>query len=445
MAAIRAAQLGACVALVEEAEVGGVCLNRGCIPTKVLLASAELLSQIKRAADFGIQVTGASLDLDRVRARKRQVVLQLVNGVKLLLKSNGVTLVQGRGRLAGPRQVTVGNDVIEADRIIIATGSSPARLPVPGDDGPHIMYSDQALELDEVPQRLLVIGGGAIGVEMASIYNALGSQVSLVEMMPTLIPNEDQELGRLLARRLEAQGIKVLTGTTVSHMESAAERCRVTLDKGQALDVECVLVAVGRRPNSQDLGLESLGIRLNRGCIVVGNGQQTDVSGIYAIGDVTGGMLLAHLASAQGIVAAEAALGETPSVNLAVVPRCLFTHPEMAAVGMTEEQARAGGHSIIVGRFPLVASGRALTLGQTEGLVKVIADARTEQVLGLHILGPGASELVAEGALAIAMEATLEEMVTTIHAHPTLSEAVAEASLAARGLALHLPRRRSSP
>lgn len=446
VAAIRAAQLGAKVALVEEVEVGGVCLNRGCIPTKALLTSAELLSQIKRAADFGIQVTGVSLDLAKVRERKRQVVQQLVNGVKLLLKSNGVTVIQGRGKLApaqrrglaGPKRVAVGNDAIEAERIIVATGSSPATLPISGADGPGIWNSDQALELEEAPPRLLVIGGGAIGVEMASIYEALGSKVSVVEMMPTLVPNEDPELGRIMAKLLEARGIKVHTGTSASRIEADGGRSRAVLNNGQTIEAERVLVAVGRRPNTRDLGL-----KLNRGCIVAGKGQQTDIPGIYAIGDVTGGMLLAHMASAQGIVAVETALEGASSVNLAVVPRCLYTHPEMAAVGMNEEQAKAGGREIKVGRFPVVANGRALTLGQPEGLVKVVADARSEQVLGLHIIGPGASELVAEGALALAMEATLEEIVTTIHAHPTLSEAVAEASLAARGMALHIYRRRA--
>jgi dihydrolipoamide dehydrogenase len=446
VAAIRAAQLGARVVLIEKDEVGGVCLNRGCIPTKALLHIAQVMSTVRSASELGIGVGDVTLDYSQVIRRKDQAVQRLVNGVKLLLKSNGVETIKAAGRLVSPQSVEVVADGqvdrVEARAVIVATGSVPARLPVPGADEVDLWDSDRALEATKVPSSILIVGAGAVGVEWATIFNSFGAHVTLVEMMPNVVPLEDDEVAAVLERALKRRGVDVLTNSKVasfSRSEAGIVSVVTTPEGERRVETEEVLIAVGRRPNTSGLGLEELGVHLNRGWVVVDDTRRTNVPGLYAIGDVTGEHLLAHAASHQGIVAAENILGLESRYDSRVVPACTFTQPEIASVGLREREARARGLDIKVGKFPFSANGKAITMGDTEGMVKIIADARTEEVLGLHIIGPEASSMIPEGVLAMALEATLEELARTIHVHPTLPEAIMEAAWAAKGTPIHIP------
>lgn len=465
MAALRAARLGARVVLIEQDALGGTCLNRGCIPSKALLEVARTIRSLGRAGEMGIRVAGWSVDLEQVRRWRDRPVRLLARGVERLLQAAGVEVVRGRGVVAGPGAVDVLDvdtgaraDRVEAPRLFLAAGSLPAPLPLPGGG---YWDSDRALELPEVPPRLAVIGGGPIGVEMASVYAALGAEVFLIEMAPRLLPREDGEVGEALARALQRQGIRIHTATRVTGLDPLGGGYRLGLagpgpvgDTGggpavgtaggpggatgpAGLEVDRVLVAIGRRPASEGLGLENVG--LPAGWVRVDAGLQTAVPGVYAFGDITGRYLLAHAASAQGVVAAERALGHPPSVNLDLVPACTFTWPEVASVGLTEEAARAAGHDLLVGRFPFTASGKAAAMGERDGFVKVVADRGSRRLLGAHVIGPDASTLIHEAALGLAAGVTLADVERTIHAHPTLSESFAEACLAADGRALHLP------
>ncbi|HZU06857.1 MAG TPA: dihydrolipoyl dehydrogenase [Chloroflexota bacterium] len=447
VAAIRAAQLGMKVALVEREELGGVCLNKGCIPTKALLRTAELLAAFRRAADWGIHVENVRLDYPAAVQRRDAVVRSLRQGVAGLLKSQGVQVLAGQGRLQGPRTVEVTHDgttqTVEARHIVVATGSAPAIPPIPGADNPALVItSDDALALRELPRSIVVVGGGAVGAEWADIFHTFGCEVTLLEMMPTLLPTEDEEIGRTLARVFTRRGIKVLTGARVLAIETGANGGAVvhyTADGREAtVEGERVLMGVGRKPLTAALGLEAVGVRLDQGWIPVDDSLQTNVPGIYAIGDVTRHQLLAHVASHQGIVAVERMAGYNRRVDYNRVPNCIFTHPEVASVGLTEARAREAGYRVRVGRFPLAALGRAQTHGETEGLVKVVADERYGEILGVHIVAAAASDMIAEATLAMQLEATVDELAQTIHAHPTWPEALAEAALATKGLALHL-------
>jgi dihydrolipoamide dehydrogenase len=450
IAAVRAAQLGLKTAVVEREELGGICLNRGCIPTKAMLRSAEVLTTLQHAADYGVNAENVSFDYGKVIARRDKVVKQLTSGVGGLLKSYGVEVVRGSGRLAGGKVVVTGDSesTVNARNVIIATGSVPAKLPIPGVDGPNVIDSDGALALTEVPKSILIIGGGAIGCEWACVFAAFGSKVTLVEMLPTLLPLEDEDMGKTLARSLGRQGVTI---HTEARLEEIAEGDKgesvgvLTLKDGkqERVSAEKVLVGVGRKPNTDGLGLDGSGVKADRrGFIEVDDHLRTSVPNVYAIGDVTGKQLLAHLASHQGVVAAEAIAGTGHPMDYKVVPACTYTHPEVASVGLSEAKARDAGYDVRIGRFPFQASGRALTYGEAEGLVKVVADAKYGELLGVHIIGPQASELIPEAALGIRLEATLEDITTTIHAHPTLAEAVAEAAWAATGAALNLPKPR---
>ncbi|MGW4091584.1 dihydrolipoyl dehydrogenase [Nocardia sp. NPDC004750] len=466
VAAIRAAQRGLRVGLVEKERPGGVCLNWGCIPTKAMLRSAEIFQTITAAADFGVYADNVRYDFAAVRQRKDGIVKQLTDGVASLLAANGVTVIEGHARFTGPTSVEVfeagqspifpggpryaaaptatATRTISASDVIIATGSVPARLPIPGADLPGVITSDGAFGLTEVPGRLVVIGGSAVGAEWASLFASFGSQVTIVELQDTLVPLEDADIGAALGRSFTKRGITVLTGSTVETIaRTDALRVTVAGEHAGELDADVVLVGVGRRPNTADLGLDRAGIDTDpRGFIPVDERLSTGVEHVYAIGDVTGRALLAHVASHQGLTAADVIAGHPAHIDYTAIPAATFTHPEIASVGLTEAKARAAGHDVVTARFPFAALGRAKTFGETEGFVKIVAGQRHREVLGVHIIGPSASDLITEGALAIALEATLDELADTIHAHPTLGEIGMEAAMAGLGLPVHIPPRK---
>ena len=446
VAALRAAQLGARVVLVEENQIGGVCLNVGCIPTKALLRSAEVYRTLQRAEAFGLKLEGSvTPDWPSIQARKERTVEQLVYGVGVLLRKAGVQVLPGRGRFVAPKtlEVTLADSVqrVDAANIVIATGSRPMQLPLPGFDLPGVIDSTGALALEDLPRRLLIVGGGVIGVEFAEIFNAFGVEVTIVEMLSSLLPLMDADLGDALAWKFGQRDVELHLDSRVTRVDAVDGGLQATVatpDSEKNLKADKILVAVGRRASLEDLGLEIAGVCVEKTGIPVNAQMQTNVPGICAIGDVTGGMQLAHVASQGGEVAVESALGHASALNLKTVPSCVYTDPEIASVGLTEAQAREAGHDVRVGRFPLNANGKALTYGETDGLVKVVSEADFGEVLGLHIVAPHASDLIHEGGLALTLEATLDEIIATVHGHPTLGEAVREAALATRDAAIHL-------
>lgn len=449
-AAIRGAQLGLKTAIAEKGDIGGVCLNVGCIPTKALLHVASSLNQAAGLSTAGIEFGRPDINLQKVEEWKQGVVRKLTGGVGQLLKANGVTVLEGEGTFRDSGTLTVGGKDYTAGKFIIATGSSPISIPGFDVDNARIVDSTGALVVSEVPERFLAIGGSAIGLEFADIYNALGSEVTVVELMDRIVPTADEDVSRELHRALKKRGVNILTGTKSVGQKETADGTEVTLEAADGtqstITVDRVLVAVGRRPNSSGLGLENAGVEVDsRGFITAGPSLETNVPGIYAIGDVAGMPLLAHKAMKEGLVAAEHAAGQKSEYDT-IVPSVIYTNPELATVGMTEAEAREAGHEVRVGRFPLAASGRALTMNVDGGIVKLVGDAGTDLLLGFHMVGPGAGELVAEAALAIEMGATLTDLALTQHAHPTLSEAIMEAAEQAHAQAIHTsnrqPRRR---
>jgi dihydrolipoamide dehydrogenase len=445
VAALRAAQLRAKVVLIEKDRVGGVCLNWGCIPTKTLLRTAEVLTLAREAANYGVVVADARLDWAAAQKRKDGVVRRLTGGVKLLLEKAGVQVLAGTARFVSPGALEVtgrdGLERVEAGSYVIATGSRPASLPIPGLEGPGILTSDGALSLESLPASLLIIGAGPIGVEFATLFQACGVQVSLVEVLPRVLPTLEADLGAEVERALKKARVKVYTASKVSKVESRGGRYLVNVQSVSqeiAVEVDRVLLAVGRQPNVEELGLAALGIEAEKAGIRVDGHMRTNAPHVYAVGDVTGGILLAHVAMHEGIVAVENALGHERVMNYDAVPSCVFTWPEVATVGLTEEAARQQGYDVQVGKFPFRANGKALAQGEHDGLVKVVAESKYGQILGVHIVGPHASDLIQEGTLALMLESTLDELEATIHPHPTLSEALAEAGLAAKGRALHI-------
>ncbi len=447
VAALRAAQLGAQVTLVEADCLGGVCVNVGCIPTKALLWSAEVYHLVGQAAQFGVRVGNPEVDWPAMQARKGEVVKKLAGGVRVLLDRAGVKTVAGRARFVGPGEVAVeaasGEQRLGADRYIIATGSSPLRLPISGLDLPGVLDSTAALSLPALPASLLVVGGGAVGLEFATLFATLGVKVTVVEMLPRLAPLADADVGQALRTALAIQGVKVHVNTRITGLEAADGGLVARLQGPQgelSVEAEKALLAAGRRPNVDGLGLEAAGITFDRKGIQVDERMATSVPNVYAIGDVVGGTMLAHVAMHQGTVAVENALGHSARMRYNAVPSCIFSRPEAASVGLTEEAARQQGHDVRIGRFPFNGNGKALAQGEVEGFVKVVAEARYGAVLGMHVVGPHASDLILEGALGLTLETTLDEVAETIHAHPTLGEAVAEAGLGALGRALHLPK-----
>ncbi len=454
VAAIRAAQLGARVTVVENQALGGVCLNWGCIPSKALLAVVELGEKAKKANDLGLTLSGqVGYDVARMVARKQKVVDTLVKGIATLFKTWGIEHVAGTGQLLDERTLRVvrgdGSETrVSADALVVATGSSWPNLPLFPVDGRHIITSKEALDMTAVPARLLIIGGGVEGCEFAALYSGLGTQVTMVELLPRILPLEDEEISGVMLRELKKRTVSVCTGTTVEKLDRQGGSLTATLKDGTTLTADQVLVSVGRGLNSKGIGLERVGVQVGkRGEILVNSRMETNVPGIYAIGDVTGKAMLAHVASAQGKVAVSNILGHGREINYDVVPAGIFTLPEIGRVGLTEDQAReraqAAGSDIKVGRFRHMALGKAQATGETTGLFKVIAEAKTDRLLGVHIVGSHAADLIHEAAFALHMGATAAQLADMIHAHPTLSEGLMEAAEDMEGIAIHMARKGS--
>jgi len=450
VAAIRAAQLGLKVAIVEkDKRLGGTCTLRGCIPTKQLLMSAHVYEQMQHAADFGVEATGIQLAFANVQKRKDKVVMKNSKGIEYLMKKNKITAFIGTGKLSlpGKIEVTQGegkNNTVNTKNIIIATGSVVRPIPGFDTDGQRVVNSDHILELKEVPKSLIVMGAGAVGVEFASVYSRFGAETTIVELLPRLVPLEDEEVSKELEKSFRKRGLKSQVDTKLEKLERSDKGVVVTgkTSKGEAikLEAEMLLVAVGRMPYTEGLGLEGTKIKVEKGFIQVDEFQQTGEKGVYAIGDVVPTPLLAHLASKEGIVAAEHIAGhkDVRPINLRLVPNCTYCDPEVASVGLTEAKAREMGYEVKLGKFPFSASGKARILGEEEGFVKIVSEAKYDEILGIHIIGPHATELIAEACVAMQLESTAEELGRTMHAHPTVSEAVMEAAEGVHGLTVHI-------
>jgi len=445
VAAIRAAQLGAQVTLIEKEKLGGTCLNVGCIPTKALLHSAEVLTEAKNSAKIGLVIPEVGYDWKKIQQHKDKISTKLAGGVKGLLKANGVNIIAGTAQFLSNEVLLVTEtsgktDELRPDKIIIATGSVPALPPIPGIDHPNCLDSTGALSLDHVPEQLVIIGGGVIGVEMASVYNQFGSKVTIVEMQPGILPLMDNELGEMLRKKLVRDGIEILTGAQVLSVLGNDSQMTVKIKKdGNDSDIsgDKVLVAIGRKAELAGLGLENTTINWDKKGIIVNLQMQTNLENVYAVGDCLGKTMLAHVASQQGEVAAENAMGHATSYDEKTNPSCVYTSPEFAGVGLTQEDIRGNEKEYSIGRFPLAANGKSLIMGDTEGMVKIISDKKYKEVVGIHILGPRATDLIVEGALALRLESTVEEIISTIHAHPTVGEAIKEAALATENRAIH--------
>lgn len=444
VAAIRAAQLGAQAVVVEKNELGGTCLNRGCIPTKALVAAAETLAKVKHAQEFGIEIDGYSVNLSQMMERKNKVVEKLVTGIHFLFKKNKVQLIKGTGKLVSPTQVEVTKpdgvkETIAGDAIIIATGSEPATIAALGYDGERVYTSNEALQLTEIPRRLLIIGGGVIGCEFACIFHELGTQVTIMDVMPTILPMQDQDVVRQMQSLLKRRGIEIKTKATVREVRKREGEVVAVLESGEELVAEHILISIGRFLNSRGIGLEETGIELGpRGEIPVNEKLQTNIPNIYAIGDITNKIQLAHVASVQGLVAVDNIMGRESIINYDVIPGCVYTIPEVAGVGLTTQAAKEQGLEVASAKFPFLANGKALAMGEGEGFVKIIAEPKTGKILGVHIVGPHATDLVAEAALAMKNGITAEQLAQTVHAHPTLAEALMEAAEAIHGKAIHI-------
>ena len=444
VAAIRAAQLGLKTAIIEKDAVGGTCLNWGCIPSKALLYSAELLNLYKRGPEFGITTGEITADLGVSVTRSRDIVAKFVAGVEGLLRQNKVDLIRGAARLEAPGRVRIepSGDLVEARHVIIATGGVTRSLPNVPVDGDRVITSREALELREVPPSIVIVGGGPIGVEFGYLYRSYGAEVTIVELLPHLLPNEDEDVSRQLERSFTAMGISILTGAAVEAITPSADSVTVSIRKGDAatdLHAARVLIGVGFGANLSGLGLAEAGVELDRGWIKVDDYCQTSVPGVWAIGDVTGKLLLAHVASHQGVAAVEKIAGLDPQpLDYENLPRAVYCQPQVAALGLTEAQAKARSHDVVVGRFPFRASGKALAMGDTDGFIKLVVDRASRAVLGYQMIGHGVTELLGEATLGAVLETTTSELGYAVHAHPTLSEALKEAALAVSGEAVHI-------
>jgi len=440
VAAIRAAQLGAKVVVIEKDKVGGTCLNRGCIPSKVFLEASKLYSQVKKeGAKFGIVAPEVSFDWSALMARKNDIVGKLCKGVAGLFKKNGVELIEGEARFADPHTLEVGDRKVSADFIIIATGTVPARPGFLPFDGKKVITSDEMLDLEPLPKRALIVGGGYIGCEFATVLSELECQVTVVEMLDRLLPVSDQDVSKEIFKAFKRKRVQIHLGTKIEKMEVVGDVVKATVSGGkEPIEADIALVSIGRAPVSGALNLEAAGLAADeRGLIPADDMCQTKAPHIYAIGDINGKMQLAHVASRHGINAVEHIMGKRTAPGYRVVPAGVFTHPEVGAVGMTEAEAREGGREVQIGAFHFRGLGKAMAMGETDGFVKLIAEAESGQILGAHVVGAHATDLAAEIALAIEHEATLASLADVIHAHPTLSEANMEAAEAAEGKAIH--------
>jgi dihydrolipoamide dehydrogenase len=440
VAAIRARQLGMKVTLIEKQEVGGTCLNRGCIPTKAYFQNAQVLHTLARLDEYNVRTSAIEFDLQGAVERKQRIVNGMVGGVASLLKAHGVQTLAGTAVIRDPATVEVQGETITADRILIATGSVPKRLPLPGSDLPGVLTSDEMLDLTTVPSRLVIIGGGVIGMEFACIYRAFGSAVTVLEGMPAILGSIDKEIGKRMTVFLKKQGIAVNTCAALHEIHQGNQGLQVIWEdkkKVNCTDTDIVLMAAGRAPYTAGLGLEQLGVQMNHGFVQVDENYATNIPGLYAVGDVVGRQMLAHVASEEGKVAVERMAGLDSRVNYEAVPSCIFTFPEIAGVGLTEDEARARGIEIKIGRFRFAGNGKAVTMGETDGMIKVVADAGNN-IIGVHIIGPHASDLVLEASVLVSRALKTEEAAAIIHPHPTLGEALYEAIMDVNGGAIHL-------
>jgi dihydrolipoamide dehydrogenase len=437
VAAIRAAQLGLKVSIFEKREIGGVCLNRGCIPTKALSASSEVLYNIERSSEFGIDVKDYNIDYSKIYERKERIVKKLASGIEQLIRSRKIELLKEAARIKDATHIVTRRAEVEAKNILIATGSLPFEIPAMPFDGTHILSSSEMLELQKIPKSLIIVGGGVIGCEFASIFNRFGTEITIVEMMEQLLPNEDSDLAKKIEVVFKKRGIKVSTNTKVEAIEKRGSAVNAVLKSGVSLCGEKVLVCTGRAPNLKGLGIEDIGIKRDKGWIKVDNSFRTNLKNIYAAGDVTGGILLAHLASREGICSVEAMCGKAVELDYNIVPSCIFTHPEIASVGLNEKSARAQGRDVRSRKFMFSSIGKAHILGETDGFIKLVVDNTKDKILGAQIIGPHATELIAEFSPCIQFGITSENLAKVIHAHPTLSEIIQEVSEAMHDRAIH--------
>lgn len=443
VAAIKAAQLGGSVCLIEKGEWGGTCLNRGCIPTKTLFAVANLATQVQEASAFGVNINGdAAIDYAQVLSHKTSVVQQLTGGIAQLLKANGVDTFNGTATLTDRNTIVVSKpdgitEQLHAKNIIIATGSEPAEPPIFEIDESQVLTTTGILNLTELPESLLIVGGGVSGCEFASIFNALGCNVTVLELLPTILATEDIQVIRHIQLFMKRKGIALHTGAKLTHVKKSDAGVTAVLESGEELTAQKMLVSIGRRYTTDGIGLEKIGVRTEGGKIVVDARMQTNIAGIYAVGDVASRYLLAHVASAEGKIAAQNCLGSSLEMDYQVIPWCVFTLPEIGHVGMTEKEATDEGYEVKTGRFPYAANGKALGLRETDGFVKTVSDADSGDILGAHIVGAQASVLIHEAAVAIRTGATAMDIAGTVHAHPTLAEMVMESAEAAYDRAIH--------
>jgi dihydrolipoamide dehydrogenase len=444
VAAIRASQLGLKTAIIEKSELGGVCLNWGCIPSKALLRNAEVVSLVKRADEFGISYDNLKLDYSKAVDRSRAIVSRLTRSVASLVKKNSVEHLTGEARIVDPHTVGIApsGQYLITKNIIIAAGARPRSIPALPVDGKTVLTSREAIVMTELPASVAIVGGGPIGVEFAYILNAYGVNVVVIEMLPHLVPLEDEEMGNHIERALTKQGIGVLTNSTVTRMEKTADGAKLFVESSggeHSLKCQKVIVAIGVQPNTENMGLEKADIQTNKGFVSVDERMRTNVQGIYAVGDVTGKMLLAHVASAQGVLAAETIAGrESRPLDYTNMPKAVYCNPQLASFGLTEKAAQEQGLKVKVGRFSFRGNGKALGLGESEGVVKLVFDAELGAILGAHMVGPEVTEILPELSMTQLLEGTSTELGWLVHPHPSLSEAVKEAALAAEGQAIHL-------
>lgn len=448
VAAIRAAQLGLKTVVVEKDALGGVCLNWGCIPTKALIRNAEIYHHFRNARKFGFTVENFGFEWDKIVKRSRQIASRSSKGIAYLFKKGNIEHLQGHARLVAANRIEISNsegqviETVQAQHVILATGARPRNLPQVPFDGQKIISSKEAMVLENVPRSMVIIGAGAIGVEYAYIYNAFGTKVTVIEMLPQVLPIEDEEVAGVLAKSLKRKKIDILTNTRVEQLQTTPDGILVIANSetgSKKIPAEKALVAIGVQGNVENLGLEEPGVQVERGAIKVDAHYQTNIKGVYAIGDVAGPPWLAHVASAEAIHAVESIAGKQPAeINYENIPGCTYCQPQVASIGLTEKQAIEKGFDLKIGRYPFLAHGKALALGENEGMVKLIFQAETEQLLGAHIIGAEATELLAELSLARTFNARIQDFLHTIHAHPTLSEGIAEAAAAALGEAIHI-------